>query len=169
MIVRLIMRGKNKGVVMNIKKLIWLTILLLLLAVGCESVDVSKDSSALLAEEVAEAELSRQLKINRDTLLKGSSERIRVDSATVMLFSEDPMARKVLLEALRQTEVVAARMAICKSLSQARTEQKQIRNKEEFIEPLFEILNNETDHMPSWRRKLFLFLSMSRYRARLRR
>lgn len=130
----------------------------LLLVIGCQQAGVGADKPALSANErepvsqkdstiesrlITEAELDKQLKINRDTLLKGPSDHIRVDAASVMLFSEDPMARRVLLAALRQTENSAARAAICKALSQARAAQRPIKDKGEFIEPLFEILGTD--------------------------
>jgi HEAT repeat protein len=49
------------------------------------------------------------------------------------------------LEALKQSENINARAAVCKALSLARTEQKPIRNKEDFIQPLFDILSTESD------------------------
>jgi len=89
--------------------------------------------------------LSKQLKINRDALLKGSDEQIRVDAAAVMLFSPEPPARAILLDALRQTENKAARQAVCKALHQSRTSKQTIKNKGDFIEPLIDILKTEQD------------------------
>ena len=119
-------------------------LVILLLVTGCEQADMGRDKPALRVDgAVAEAELGKQLKINRDTLLKGSSEQIRIDAAAVMLASEDPLARKILLDTLKQSENIAARMAVCRALSQARAEQKPIKNKENFIPPLFDILNTD--------------------------
>ena len=118
-------------------------LVILLLAIGCEQVD--KGESLPVDETIAEAELGRQLKINKDALFKAVTERIRIDAAGVMLFTDDPLARKILLEALKQSENIAAREAVCKALSQARAEQKPIRNKEDLIQPLFDILSAETD------------------------
>jgi HEAT repeat protein len=124
----------------------WLYILVLLSMLGCEPPEMARDESTLPVDEaIAEASLSKQLKINRDALLKGSSEQIRIDAATVMLFSEDPLAREILLDALKQSENIGARVAVCKSLNQARSEQQSIKNKEEFIPPLFDILATEVD------------------------
>ncbi len=128
-------------IAMDIKRLF---LFILLLAIGCEQADKSRKLP--IDEAITEAELSRQLKINKDALFKAMTERIRVDAAGVMLFSDDPLARKVLLEALKQSENIAARVAVCKALSQARTEQKPVRNKEDFIQPLFDILRTETDY-----------------------
>ena len=118
-----------------------LYLVILLLAIGCQQAGISQDKPALQADEtVAEVELGRQLKINKDALLKGASEQIRVDAATVMLFSEDPLAREILLSALTQAENSAARVAVCKALSQARGMQESIKAKADFIRPLLEIL-----------------------------
>ncbi|MHC4722610.1 MAG: HEAT repeat domain-containing protein, partial [Planctomycetota bacterium] len=114
--------------------------------IGCEQTRVGPEKPAFPVDEaIAEAEFSRQLKINMEGLFKGSSDQIRIDAATVMLFSEDPLARKILLDALRQSENLGARVAVCKALSQARAEQKIVANKEDFIPPLFDILKTETD------------------------
>jgi len=124
----------------------WVVVVILLLVIGCQQAEISPEEPAFPVDEaIAEAELSRQLKINREALLKGTSEQIRIDSATVMLFSEDALARQILLDVLRQSENVAARVAVCKALSRARTEQKLVEDKENFIPPLFDILTTEVD------------------------
>jgi len=92
---------------------------------------------------VAGAELGRQLKINKDALLQGASEQIRIDAAAVMLFSEDPLAREILLAALTQAENSAARVAVCKALIQARGMQESIKTKDDFVQPLIEILTTK--------------------------
>ena len=128
---------------MSIKGLYWI---ILLLVIGCQQAGVSADKAGLpVNDTIAEAEIDRQLKINRDTLLKGASEQIRIDAATVMLFSEDPMARRVLLEVLKQSENSVARMAVCKALSQSRAGQQPVKDKEDFTGPLLEILTTEED------------------------
>ncbi len=121
-----------------------LCLVMLLLVIGCEQVD-KRESTLPIDEKISEAELSRQLKINKDALFTAMTERIRVDAASVMLFNDDPLARKILLEALKQSKDIGARIAVCKALSQARTEHKPIRNKEDFIKPLFDILSTETN------------------------
>ncbi len=124
----------------------WFCLTILLVVIGCEKAQVGPEKPAFpIDETIAEAEFSRQLKINREGLFKGSTDQIRIDAATVMLFSEDPLARKILLDALRQSENLGARVAVCKALSQARAEQKNVANKEDFITPLFDILATEVD------------------------
>jgi len=118
-----------------------LFLVILFVIIGCQSAD-----KGLLAEKgTGDAGFDTQLKINKDALFKGSSERVRLDAATVMMFSEDRLARGILLEALGQSQSVPARVAVCKALIRARTEQRTIRAKEEFIKSLFNILKTETD------------------------
>jgi HEAT repeat protein len=101
--------------------------------------------AAVQTQGVAERQLTRQLKINREALLKGASEQIRIDAASVMLADADPMAREILLGALRQWENSDARVAVCKSLIQSDAAGQNINEKSEFIEPLFEVLIKEDD------------------------
>jgi len=92
----------------------------------------------------AEGKLSRQLKINRDALLQGASEQLRVDAATELLLSGEKTARQILLDTLAQQENPAGRLAVCKALAQARSFQESIKNRHDFIGPLFEILETQT-------------------------
>ena len=130
------------GVIAMVTKRLYLVTLLL--AIGCQQAGIGQDKPALPADKtVAEAELGRQLKINKDALLQGASEQIRIDAATVMLFSEDPLAREILLAALTQAENSAARVAVCKALIQARPLKETVKNKEDFIQPLLGIFATE--------------------------
>ena len=89
------------------------------------------------------AKPDKQLEINKNTLLKDPSEEMRINAATVMLFNENPLAREILLDALNQTENSAARMAVCKSLIQARSSKEPVKNDEDFIQPLLGIFASE--------------------------
>ncbi len=130
-----------KVIRMNLK---WLYIVVLLLMVGCQPAEISANKLGLQGNEaLAEVKLDKQLKVNKDALLSGSSEQIRIDAASVIIFSEEPLARKVLLEILKASGNKASRAAICKALSQGRAEQKKIKDKSDFIPPLFDILNTE--------------------------
>ncbi len=123
-----------------------LCLVILLLVIGCQQAGIGANNPTLRTNEaIAEAELDKQLKINRDALLKGTSEQMRIDAATVMLFSENPLAREILLDVLKQTENSAARVAVCKALSQTRTAKEPVKNKNDFIQPLLEILTTEED------------------------
>jgi HEAT repeat protein len=57
-----------------------------------------------------------------------------------MLSDENPLARKILLDALAQSENSAARAAVCKALSQTGASGKSISNIGDFVQPLGEIL-----------------------------
>ncbi|UCF42717.1 MAG: HEAT repeat domain-containing protein [Planctomycetota bacterium] len=146
----------------------WFCLTILLLLIGCEQAQVGPEKPAFPVDEtIAEAEFSRQLKINREGLFKGSTDQIRIDAATVMLFSEDPLARKILLDALRQSENLGARVAVCKALSQARAEQKVVANKEDFIAPLFDILTTEVDDSAKFAAEAMLIFEYDQISKRL--
>jgi len=141
MTAKLMVRVLDKAIRMSTKRLY---LVIFLLSVGCQQAGVGQDKPALPVNgETAEAELDKQFKIYKSTLLEGKNEQIRVDAATVMLFSEDPAARKILLDALQQAENTAARMAVCKALSQTKVWPEPIKNKEDFIWPLVDILASD--------------------------
>jgi HEAT repeat protein len=119
-------------------------LIVLLLTIGCQQSVISAEKPvAVVRETVTKPELDTQLKVNRDALLKGSSEQIRIDAATVLLVSDNPLARKILLETLEQPENSAARAAICKALSLYRAEQKAVSDANDFIQPLLGMLPSE--------------------------
>ncbi len=121
-----------------------LYIAILLLAVGCQQAAVSTESSAAEQKQPAQqTEADRQLRINQDALMRGATEDIRVDAATIMLFSDSAEVRAVLIDVLRQPENTEARIAVCKALSQTRNQKEALRNKSDFIEPLVEVLRSE--------------------------
>ena len=117
-----------------------------LVGMMCGSVGIGADDTVLpVTNGVGDAGLDRQLKINKAALLKGSSEQIRIDAASVMLFSADAPARKILLAVLGQSENAAARAAVCKALSQVGGTHETIQQKSDFIAPLLSILMMQTD------------------------
>ncbi|MBW8000995.1 MAG: hypothetical protein FVQ80_03115 [Planctomycetes bacterium] len=119
-------------------------LIILLLLIGCQQVGVATEALGIAPEVSADAaELDVQLKINREALLKGSSDQIRIDAATVLLYSEDKMARKILLNALSLPDNTAAQIAICTALSQARNAEEPVTAKQDFIAPLIAILTSD--------------------------
>ena len=121
-----------------------LYLIILMLAIGCQSRiigSISSNTPAFAANATngasAEAKPDEQLDINKNALLEGPSEEIRIKAATVMLDSENPLARKILIDALMQAKNSAGRMAVCKALIQTRSSNGEIKNKEDFIQPLF--------------------------------
>lgn len=117
-----------------------LYLVMLLIVIRCQQSSIGQDKPAQPPIEVKSDE---QLDINREALMRGASEDIRIKAAIVMLYSENPLARKILLDALRQTENAAARAAVCKALIQTRAAQKPVVNKQDFIQPLLEILTTD--------------------------
>lgn len=77
-----------------------LYLVILMFAIGCQQASIAQEKPPVPAQSTpASAELDPQLKVNKDALLNGS-----IDAATVMLFHDDPKAREILLDALKQSE-----------------------------------------------------------------
>jgi len=95
-----------------------------------------------VAKEPSEkVELDPQLKLTRDALFdKGSSDQMRINAASVMLLSENSLARQILLDALKQAENDAVRKAVCKALIRAGTGQETLNNVDDFVQPLLGVL-----------------------------
>ncbi len=132
---------------MSTKKLY---LIILILVIGCQSRiigSISANKPALAANATngasAEAKPDEQLDINKNALLEGPSENIRIKAATVMLGSQNPLARQILIDALKQTKNSAARMAVCKALIQTRSSEREIKDKEDFIQPLLVVFATE--------------------------
>lgn len=110
-------------------------LLIVVLTIGSLQVGLCQDTpSGPNGSAPKPVELDTQLKVNRDALYKGS-----VGAATVLLVDDNPNARAVLLEAIKQSENSPARMAVCNALIWARVEKKTIKNDQDFIDPLLNI------------------------------
>lgn len=103
-----------------------------------------QNKNSISSQPVTGNSLTKELKIYKNTLFEGKNDEIRKDAATVLLFSEAPAARKILIDALMQSENNAARVAVCKALTLTRAAQEP-ENKEDFIQPLLKILTTEQD------------------------
>ena len=98
------------------------------------------------AEEVVPTtQIDTQLRINKTTLLENQNRKNRVDAAILLLSSENPEAREILLDVLSRTDNPAARAAVCEALSPTRTWQKPLKSKEDFIKPLIGVITSEQD------------------------
>ncbi|MBN1983590.1 MAG: HEAT repeat domain-containing protein [Chitinivibrionales bacterium] len=95
---------------------------------------------AVPAVTVQEGENGRQLRIFREALLQGSSEQIRVEAAVELLLRNDPDSRGILLTALKTPDNPPARQAVCKALIKSRGLGQTIGSREEFLEPLLQVL-----------------------------
>src|SRR5512135_2086079 len=124
----------------------WFSIVLILVVLLCPNLGMAQDTVAVSGQAGSlEASLSRQQKINRSSLLEGANDQIRIDAAIELLLSEDVLARQVLIEALKQNENAAAQAAVCKALAQSRSWLTVVRNKTDFLDPLFNILLAQPD------------------------
>jgi hypothetical protein len=88
------------------------------------------------ASKGAKEELSRPLKIYRDTLFSGATDQTRSDAATELLMNGDDNGRDIVLTALKQDDNPAARMAVYKVLIDSRRWSAPLKGTEVFIEPL---------------------------------
>lgn len=122
----------------------YLLVLILLVLAGCEQGATKVDNGAApAAESPPGVETDTQLKINQESLLRGATEDVRLDAATVMLFSDSTRARQVLIDTLKQSENKQARMAVCRALIVSRETRRPVGNKNDFIEPLANVLKTE--------------------------
>lgn len=113
----------------------------LILVIWCMQAGIAQEKPPISVQNTpVNEELDPQLKVNKDALLKGS-----VDAATVMLIHNDPKAREILLDALKQSENSPARTAVCKALIQARVSNTAVKNNQDFIEPLLGLLDTQND------------------------
>ena len=121
-------------------------VVILLLALGCQQVSISKEIPPKPANDSnTEAELDTQLKINREVLLKSPDEQNRTDAASVMLNSENQMARKILIDVLNQSENPEARAAVCRALVMAVENNRPVQHASNFIGSLLRILRTEAE------------------------
>jgi HEAT repeat protein len=118
-----------------------LVLLVLLVSLGCQQEASRVDT--VTAEPGSRAETETQLKINQEALLRGAAEDVRLDAAMIMLFSDSPKARQILIDVLKQSENKPAKVAVCKALITSRETRQTIRGKNDFIAPLAEILKTE--------------------------
>ena len=105
-------------------------LLVVILAVGSAQIGRGQDKPGGPAEAPpATTQLNTQLRVNKEALFTQGS----VEAATVMLEDEDPNARAILLEALKQSGNSQARIAVCNALILAREANKSIKNDQDFF------------------------------------
>ena len=121
---------------------IWVLLILAVLTIafiqGCQQEQV--DSGAGDAQ-ITDSET--QLKINLEALLRGATDEIRLDAAMVLLFNDNPRARQILIDTLRQAENKPAKIAVCRALMVSRETRRVVKDKKDFIVPLVDVLKTE--------------------------
>jgi len=136
MIVKLMGSRFLKVIRMSAKRLY---LIILIVAIGCQQAGIGKDAPVVSANGTpATKELDPQWKVNKEALDKGS-----IDAATVMLFHSDPTFRKILLDALMDAKNSPSRIAVCKAFIKARLSKEEIKNKDDFIQPLLGVFSTE--------------------------
>lgn len=121
----------------------WMCLSILLALAGCQQEAVEADKSVSMAEPPAKGDTETQLKVNQEALLRGATEDVRLDAAMIMLFSDSPRARQILIDALKQSDNKPARVTVCRALVVARETRRQVKDKRDFIGPLAEVLRTE--------------------------
>jgi HEAT repeat protein len=96
-------------------------------------------------QAVPTSEVNQELALIKDHLFNNKDAATRMSAATVLLFKDDPAARELVLEVLKQAENPAAKMAVCKALDRSRRDPRSLKNKEDFLQPLLTILGTEAD------------------------
>ena len=124
-----------------------LYLIILMLSIGCQQAGISADKPAFASNATngasAEVKPAEQLEFVKNALLNDPNEEMRIKAATMMLGSQNPLAKQILLEVLGLTNNSAARMAVCKALIQARSSKEGIKNKDDFIQPLLGVFSTE--------------------------
>ena len=121
-------------------------ILALVLLLVCESpVWAQTVLTSTETQAVAGGEVNQELALIKDQLFNNKDAATRMNAASVLLFKDDPAARELVLEALKQAENPAAKTAVCKALDRSRRDPRTLKNKEDFLQPLLGILGTEAD------------------------
>jgi len=118
-----------------------------MLLLGCLNVCRGVERSDANAEAVAAKDKpDAQLRLYKEALTSdGSSDQMRVNAAELLLASDLPQARAILLDTLSAQGNGAARAAVCRVLSRAGRQHETVRQAEDFIEPLVEVLRTDKD------------------------
>jgi len=113
--------------------------------VYCLQVCVAQELPPVAVAPVETDPVDTQLRVNKTTLLENKSDKSRIDAAALLLFSDNPAAREILLDVLKRADNPGARAAVCEVLNPARAWQRPVKNKEDFIKPLIGVLTSEPD------------------------
>jgi hypothetical protein len=123
-------------------------IVVMLLLAGTLQASGGQDTGAVSPDQAVTAATDAamtQIRVYRTALTEGRDEPTRVDGAKCLLFSDNPNARKEILQILRDGSNPSAQTAICLALVGARDERKPVTNKGDFVDPLMSLLRTETN------------------------
>jgi hypothetical protein len=120
-------------------------ILMLLLIAACVQSVCAQEAAPAAAEAVPANPIDAQLRLYKTALTESQNPKDRVSAAVLLLGSEAPEARAILLEVLSRADNAPARAAVCEALSPARVWAQPIKNIEDFIKPLVGVIVSEQD------------------------
>jgi hypothetical protein len=135
--------GFLKVIRMSTKRLY---LIILMLAIGCQQVGISVNRPVFAAGSSGGASAKAQpdeLELFKNSLLTDPRGEIRLKAANVLLDSDNPVARTILLDTLKDGKNSAARIAVCKAFINTGLSNKEIKNKNDFIQPLLGMLSTE--------------------------
>ncbi|MHC4355017.1 MAG: HEAT repeat domain-containing protein [Planctomycetota bacterium] len=116
-----------------------LYLVVLMLVMVCRQVGPAQNNPPAKGNGApAKEELDPQLKVYRGALLKGD-----IDAAELLLFHQDPNARRILLDVLNQKESSPARMVVCRVLIKSKDDNKAVKGIEVFIGPLLGVFDTQ--------------------------
>jgi HEAT repeat protein len=143
------------GIIRMIAKRLLLVILVLAIPpMMGQKAGISQDEPAVPTPEgtiKATADAQPELySVLKDQLTnKVSTLQMRINAAGLLLSMNAPQARQILLDVLKKTDNSAARVAVCRALSEARIRRKPIISKGDFIQPLLAILTADDPASPA--------------------
>ncbi len=123
-----------------------LLVLLIQLAIASPVVFPAENGDEPATEQVLAEEnssLQAQHNINLEALINGSTMQIRMDAASVMLFSDFEAERESLVDVLSQDGNAEAKKAICRMFVQQARAGRDIAHKDMLMEPLVGLLYSE--------------------------
>ena len=88
-----------------------------------------------------EEENALQLRVFREAVMQGATEEGRIDAAVGLLLRDDPARRDALVEILKASDNSQAQQAVCKALIKSRGLGQEIVSREDFLEPLMQVLS----------------------------
>lgn len=133
---------KNQKSNSNVFRLI---VYCLIIAASCSFCYGLPASKPVGPETINEQTPDEQLEINKNALLEGKDETIRIGAAFLILSDPSPAARQFLLDTLKSDKNRPARITICKAISRFRTQKSEIPNKQLLIAPLISIISTSDD------------------------
>jgi hypothetical protein len=89
---------------------------------------------------IVEDDVARQVRIYREAILQGTTERVRSDAAIGMLLNKDAASRDFLVSALRLSDNSGAGKAVCQALIESYAVGRAISSQDVFLVPLMERL-----------------------------